>query len=111
MFHNGKRFTVFFAIGATILVIGLVLQWYPTSVISGINTRLSQLPTNSTNQDEINKLQGQKASWDVWQITTFQPLSSILFAVGIIILVYSFIQGVFTVASSYKVVKKPTEKE
>jgi hypothetical protein len=111
MFHNGRHFAVFFAIGATILIIGLVLQWYPTAVLNGINTRLNQLPMNSTNQDEINKLQGQKSSWDVWQITTFQPLSSILFAVGIIILVYSVIMGIFTIASSYKVVKKQTEKE
>jgi hypothetical protein len=110
MSQNGSHFKIFFAIGAAILVIGLVLQWYPTAVINGVNTRLSQLPMNSTNQDEINKLQGQKASWDVWQITTFQPLSSILIAVGIIILVYSIIASVFSLASSYKVVKK-TEKE
>jgi hypothetical protein len=106
MFQNGRRFSVWFAVGATILVIGLVLQWYPAAVINGMNTRLSQLPMNATNQDEINKLQGAKSSWDVWQVTTFQPLSSVLFAAGIIIIVYSVIQGIFTVASGFKVARK-----
>ena len=106
MFHNGRRFSIFFAIGATILIIGLILQWYPTAVMSGLNTRLNQLSVSGTNQDEINKLRGEINSWDIWQITLFQPMSSILFASGIIILVYSVIQGIFTIASSYKVVKK-----
>jgi hypothetical protein len=98
---------IFFAIGAAIPVIGLVLQWYPNSVIGGIQQTLSQ---GGLSADETNKLQGSLDSWKVWQITTFQPLSSILIAVGIIILVYSIIASVFSLASSYKVVKK-TEKE
>ena len=107
MFHNGNRFKVWFAIGAAILIIGLVVQWYPTSIIDGMKERLKQ---SDVTQDERNKLTGTLDSWKIWQITIFQPLSSILFAVGIIILAYSIISGVFSMASSYKVIKK-TEKE
>jgi hypothetical protein len=103
MFRNGKRFSVFFLVGAVILIIGLILQWYPTSIISGMQERLKQ---SDVSADERGKLTGALASWNIWQITLFQPLSSLLFAVGIIIMVYAVISGIFSVASSYKVVKK-----
>jgi uncharacterized membrane protein YtjA (UPF0391 family) len=103
MFQNGSRFKILFAIGAVILVIGLVLQWYPTSIIEGLQERLKQ---TGLAQDERDKLQGSLNSWKIWQITTFQPLSSLLFAIGIIILVYSVIYGIFSITSSYKIVKK-----
>jgi hypothetical protein len=106
MFQNGSRFRILFRIGAVILVIGLALQWYPSSIIEGLEERLGQ---SGLTQDERNKIQGALNSWRIWQITTFQPLSSLLFAVGIIILVYSVIYGVFFIASSYKIVKKQHE--
>lgn len=92
-----------FLAGAVILIIGLILQWYPTSIISGMQERLKQ---SDVSAHERSKLTGALASWNIWQITTFQPLSSLLFAVGIIIMVYAVIPGIFSVASSYKVVKK-----
>jgi len=102
-----NKFKVLFSLGAVIIIIGLVLQWYPNSVISGLEERLKQ---QNLSQDERNKLQGALNSWRIWQITTFQPLSSILLAVGIIIIAYSIISTAFSIASSYKIVKK-TEKE
>ena len=92
-----------FLAGAVILIIGLILQWYPTSIIGGMQERLKQ---SDVSTDERSKLVGALASWSIWQITLFQPLSSLLFAVGIIIMVYAVISGIFSVASSYKVVKK-----
>jgi hypothetical protein len=82
---------------------GLVLQWYPTSIVDGMKERLKQTDVTA---DERNKLTGTLASWSIYQITLFQPLSSLFFAVGLIILVYSIIHGIFSIASSYKVVKK-----
>jgi hypothetical protein len=106
MFQNGSRFRILFAIGAVILVIGLIVQWYPSSIIGGLEERLKQ---TGLTQDEKDKLQGALNSWRIWQITTFQPLSSLLFAVGVIILVYSIIHGIFSIASTYKIVKKQHE--
>jgi len=103
MSWSSKRFTVLFTIGVVILIIGLVLQWYPSSVVAGLEERLTH---SDLSKDEWNKLQGSLNSWRVWQITTFQPLSSILIAVGIIIIVYSIISTAFSIASSYKIVKK-----
>ncbi|MGB9713885.1 MAG: hypothetical protein ACPLZC_02770 [Candidatus Bathyarchaeales archaeon] len=107
MFQNGNRFKILFATGAVLLIVGLVLQWYPASVIDGLEERLGQ----TSSVDERNKLQGALSSWRIWQITTFQPLSSIIFAVSIIILIYSVIYGIFSVASSYATVSKKQEKD
>ena len=103
MFHNGSKFKILFTIGAVILIVGLIVQWYPASIIGGLEERLNQ---TGLTQDERDKLQGALNSWRIWQITTFQPLSSLLFAIGIIILVYSVIHGIFSITSTYKIVKK-----
>jgi hypothetical protein len=100
-------FRLLFTVGAAILVVGLVLTWYPSSVIGGLETRLGQ---SGLSTDERNTDQGALNSWRIWQITTFQPLSNILVIVGIIVMVYSVIAGIFSIASSRRVVKK-TEKE
>ena len=97
-----KKFGLYFAIGAAILIVGLVLQWYPNSIIDGLEERLND---QTLPQDERNKLQGALNSWKIHSITTFQPLSSILFAVGIIIIIYSVISATFSIASSYRIVK------
>jgi hypothetical protein len=103
----GSNFKLLFAVGAVILVVGFLLSWYPSSVIGGLQTRLSQsgLSTNEYNTD-----QGALNSWQIWQITTFQPISYIFIAVGIIIMVYSVIAEIFSIATSRRVVKK-TDKE
>jgi hypothetical protein len=103
MFKNGNRFKILFAIGTAILIAGLIVNWYPTSIINGMKERLKQTDVST---DERDKLEGALASWDIWQITLFQPLSSLLLAVGIITMVYSVIYGIFSIVSSYKVVKK-----
>jgi len=106
MSWNSKRFTVLFSAGVVILIIGLLLQWYPSSVVSGLEERLSHTDLSI---DEQNKLEGELNSWQIWQITTFNPLSSILIAAGIIMVVYSVISTTFSIATSYKVVRKAEE--
>jgi hypothetical protein len=107
MLGNGNNLKYIFAAGAVILVVGLVLSWYPSSVIGGLETRLNQ---SGLSQNEINTDQGALNSWQIWQITTFQPLSNVFITIGLIVMVYSVIAGIFSIASSRKVVKK-TEKE
>ena len=103
MFKNGRRFKLWFAIGAVILVVGFVLQWYPASVVGGLEERMSE---SDLSLDEFSKLEGARNSWRVWQITTFQPVSNVLIAVGIILLVYSVTHRIFSIVSSYKMTRK-----
>ena len=101
MFQKRNRFTILFAIGAIILIVGLILSWYPNSVISGMKETLRQgLP-----QDEQNKYNGALSSWSIWQITVFQPASSLLTVIGAIIMVYAIVSKIFSLASSNNIEK------
>ena len=73
------------AAGLAVLIAGLILQWYPSYVISGLNDSLKQpnLPI-----EEIWRLQGSLGWWNASKVTIFQPLSILLSAAGIILLVY-----------------------
>ncbi|MCJ7635428.1 hypothetical protein MUP77_23940, partial [Candidatus Bathyarchaeota archaeon] len=53
-------FKKWFAIGATALLIGLVLQWYPASVIGGMRERLTQ---SDVTPDEVNVTKANLNSW------------------------------------------------
>jgi len=97
-----KKFGIYFAIGAAILIVGLALRYYPNGIIDGLEESLND---PNLSPDERNKIEGALNSWKVHQVTTFQPLSSILYAIGIIIIVYSVISAVFRLVTSYKIVK------
>lgn len=97
------KFKILFAIGAVILIIGFIVQWYPTSIIGGLEERLDD---SDITVDESNKLQGALNSWKVHQITSFTPISNILIIVGIIVIVYAVVSGSFDIVTEYKIVKK-----
>lgn len=103
MSQDWESFKKWFAIGVAVLLIGLVLQWYPNSVIGGIRERLTQSDVTST---ERLALQEDLNSRKIWQVTGFQPVSLFCFTAGIIILVYSILSALFSIASGYTVAKR-----
>jgi len=102
-----SHFKILFIVGAIILIVGFIFQWYPSSVIGGLEERLDN---SGLSADERSKLSGALHSWRVWQITTFSPISNILIAVGIIVIIYAVISGIFSVVSTYKIVKTAEKK-
>jgi hypothetical protein len=100
-------FKVWFAVGAAVLLIGLALQWYPTSVIRGMRERLTQ---SDITPEERTEIQYDLNPWEINQITMFQPLSLAFFTGGILILVYAVLSAIFSIASIYADDKKK-EKE
>lgn len=94
MFLTEKQFKIFFLVGAVILIVGLALWWYPASVIGGLEEKLSE---TGLSLDLRDKLQGSLNSWRILQITTFQPLSYTLLAVGVIVIVYSIVITIFSI--------------
>jgi len=100
-------FKVWFAVGAAVLLIGLALQWYPTSVIRGMRERLTQ---SDITPEERTQIQYDLDPWEINQITMFQPLSLAFFTGGILILVYAVLSAIFSIASIYANDKKK-EKE
>jgi hypothetical protein len=103
MSQNLQSFKTWFVVGATILLIGLVLQWYPASVISGMRERLTQ---SDITQQEITSLQYSLNYWNMQQITLTTPASLVFTAIGILVLIYSVLATVLSIASGYAIAKR-----
>jgi hypothetical protein len=103
MSQDWQIFKKWFLIGAIVLLIGLAIQWYPSSFISGMRERLSQ---GGLTTDERTAIQNNLNSWVVWQVGTFQPISLTLVTAGILVLVYSVLAALFSMVSDYLVSRK-----
>lgn len=102
MLQKKNQFTILFAIGAVILVLGLFFSWYPNSVISGMNEIKQQGGLSPTEQNKYDEALG---SLNIWQITVFNPASSVLSVIGLIIIVYAVIQKIFALSSNNNIDK------
>jgi hypothetical protein len=89
-----KRFTILFLAGAVFLLVGLVFAWYPSSVIGGLEERLRQGGLPQTEKDWI---QGSLSWWYWARITTYEPLSYVLIAIGLVIIAYSIVYSSFSI--------------
>jgi hypothetical protein len=98
MYHIDKQstFTIVFAIGALILIIGLVLSYYPNTVISGIEGKLqySDLP-----QETKFMYQGSLNWWHIEQLTVYQPVSYLSIVTGAIMMAYAVLSRVFSIVT------------
>jgi hypothetical protein len=103
MSQNLQSFKILFAIGATVLLIGLVFQWYPASVIGGMRERLTQ---SSVTTEERTSIQDSLDYWNIQQIMLLQPASLVFTAVGILILIYSVLSTLLSIASGYTAAKR-----
>jgi hypothetical protein len=81
------RFTLFFWIGAILLVIGLGTWWYADSVVRGHEEVLNY----NLSPEERAQVSGSLTWWRIAQITLYTPLSFILITIGIICIVYAFV--------------------
>ncbi len=95
MFTNKNLFPLIFAIGAIILVVGLVFSYYPNSVIAGLQGRLY-----SGTEQEQWMYQGSLNWWQIEQLTVYQPISYLLIISGVIVMIYSVLSKIFSIASS-----------
>ena len=103
MSHNGQTYKKWFLIGAAVLLLGLIFQWYPTAFINGDTARLAQ---SSLTTAERTAIQDDINSWTIWQAFTFQPLSLIFFTAGILTLIYSILSLLYSIASDYLISKR-----
>lgn len=81
------RFTLFFWVGAILLVIGLGTWWYADSVVRGHE----QVLNSDLSLEEQARVSGSLTWWRIAQITLYTPLSFILITIGIICIVYAFV--------------------
>jgi hypothetical protein len=106
--RRGKstNFTIWLAIGVVLLITGFIVQWYPTSIVGGLEKRLDE---PDVSQDERSNLQDALNSWRVYQVTTFAPMSYALIIIGILVLAYAVILRSFGGATGHKTVEKKAE--
>jgi hypothetical protein len=92
------RFNTIFVVGAMILIAGFMFQWLPEATIAGMERRLTDPNLSS---ERRNELEGALLSWEVWKLTTFNPLSVTLIVVGMIFILYAIVDEAFSLASKY----------
>jgi hypothetical protein len=98
MSEDLHSFKIWFGIGAAVLLIGLAFQWYPAAVIHGFN---EELALSNMSPYDINVTRENVNSWRIMQAFVFQPTSIGFFTGGILILIYSVLSTVFSIASAY----------
>ena len=102
---KGKiSFTQLFLVGSVFLIGGLVLKWYPESVIGGLTQR--SLDPKLSEPEQIG-LEDSVRRWEYMQITAFFPLSSTLMVIGIIIMTYS---AIYALSRRERSLETPAEK-
>ncbi|RLI45320.1 hypothetical protein DRO69_05570 [Candidatus Bathyarchaeota archaeon] len=81
-----RKISKFFAFGAILLITGYLIQWYPNTVIVGLEHRLenSDLP-----QDKRSDLLYTIDWWETQRIIIFNPLAIVLMIIGILVIIYA----------------------
>ena len=83
-----KKVGRFFVVGAILLVVGYLIQWYPNTVIVGLEDRLENpgLP-----QDRRSDLLYTIDWWETQRIAVFNPVGTILMIIGLLVVVYAIV--------------------
>ncbi len=91
MSQKSVHLAVLLVISIVTVAMGLILSWYPTSAVSGMNSA----STKSVSLDG-----GALASWNLYQNAIFQPVLNMLTVVGVITMGYVVLSKVFKVVSN-----------
>lgn len=83
-----KKVGRLFVVGAILLVVGYLVQWYPNTVIVGLEDRLENpgLP-----QDRRSDLLYTIDWWETQRIAVFNPVGTIFMIVGLLVVVYAIV--------------------
>ncbi len=78
----------FFMVGAILVVVGYLIQWYPNMVIAGLEDRLEnpELP-----QGRRSDLLYTIDWWETQRITIFSPVATILMISGLLVVLYAIV--------------------
>jgi hypothetical protein len=82
-----SRFTELFFCGAVVIIVGMFLMWYPSSVIGGLKQSLQF----TSSYEESNSIIRSIAYWINEEAVFFTPFSLILMVSGAFVLLYSMI--------------------
>jgi hypothetical protein len=91
IFIKRNRIAMSFWIGAILILTGITLSLYVSSVIRMLEEKLF---FEDLSAEEQWAYEGSYQWWRMARITTYDPLSIILIAVGLVALTYSFILAI-----------------
>jgi len=90
-----KGFQRFFVMGAFLLVGSVVVWLIPAPFLGSINERISFLELKDSltepQQQMLDELQWEKIWWETRQATMFNPISTLLLVIGIVLIAYGLI--------------------
>lgn len=85
----------FFVIGVTLLVVALIIWLIPTVFLGSINGKIDLLELKDSPTDDdlvmLGDLKWNKIQWETAQATLFNPLATILLAIGMVLIAYGLV--------------------
>jgi hypothetical protein len=92
MSQKSVHVTTLIAINIAVILLGLILAFYPASNVSAMNTASNQ----AVELDEQSVQNSFHATWTQMQNTIFQPISRILTVIGVITMGYLVLSKAFS---------------
>lgn len=94
MSWNWKKLAFPFAVGAAILMTGIIISTYADSVIGGVQETLRQGGLTIAQQDYYQSMLGW---WKLAKITSYGPIAYLTTVTGIIVIIFSICFSIFTI--------------
>ncbi|PVX23077.1 MAG: hypothetical protein CW691_11725 [Candidatus Bathyarchaeum sp.] len=90
-----NNFKKMYIVGATLLIISLIIWLVPTVFLGSIEGRMDHLSLRNylteTEAKMSQDLQWSHIWWETQQTTIFNPVATVLLAIGLIIIIYGVI--------------------
>ena len=88
-------FKALFLYASLLIIVSLFLWLFPSVFLGGINGRIDELTLkgrlSEAEQRTLNSLQWSRVWWETQSAVLFNPIAIILFAIGVIIILYGVI--------------------
>jgi hypothetical protein len=99
MSWSWRNFSVIFAVGTILVIVGLILAWYPHSVIMGLENSIVK---GDLSQEDMWTHTGSLSWWRLAAVQLFGPLSNIVISLGGLIIIYGVSYSVFSIWNNTK---------
>ena len=90
-----KQLRSWFATGAVVVVLSLLLWVIPSVIIGGIEARMYNLESQSalttTESNLLSNLGYSRNWWEITKISVLEPIAMVVLVIGLFLIAYGFI--------------------
>ena len=90
-----KQLRKYFAAGAVVVVLSLIIWIIPSIMIGGFEARISNLQSQTTltqiESDLLMKLEYSNNYLEIAKISVYEPIAMVVMVIGLLLIAYSFI--------------------